>query len=46
MSFGVAPGVLAKEVEHGCECPEVVVRSDMELDGFLGHASSMHDGDK
>jgi hypothetical protein len=45
--FRVSPGgVLAQEVEDGCERPENVVRLDVELEGVLGHAFSMHGGDK
>ena len=38
--------VLAEEIKHGCERPEVIVRPDMELDGFLGHASIVGGADK
>jgi hypothetical protein len=39
-------GVLAQEVEHGCERAEVVIRPDVELDGFLGHPSIVAGTDK
>jgi hypothetical protein len=38
--------VLAQQVKHGGECPEVIVRPDMELDGFLRHASIVGEADK
>jgi hypothetical protein len=38
--------VLAEEIKHCCERPEVIVRPDMELDGFLGHASIVGGEDK
>jgi hypothetical protein len=41
-----ASGVLAQEVKHSGERAEVIVRPDMELDGFLGHASIVGGADK
>jgi hypothetical protein len=41
-----ALGVLTQEVNYGCERAEVIVRPDMELDGFLGHASIVGGTDK
>jgi hypothetical protein len=38
--------VLAQQVEHGSERAEVIIRPDMELDGFLGHASIVGGADK
>jgi hypothetical protein len=47
MPVGVAVlRILAEEVKHGCECAEVIIRPDMELDGFLGHASIVGGADK
>ena len=40
------PGVLPEEVKHGCERPEVIIRPDMKLDGFLGHPSIVVGTDK
>ena len=47
MLLGVAPaGILAQEVEYGCERAENVVRLDVELKGILGHYSIVRGGDK
>jgi hypothetical protein len=41
-----AAGVLTQEVDHGCKGAEEVLRADVEFEGVLGHAFSMHAGDK